>query len=102
MMDEHSNSSSVCDVCSKEGPVKVHGSGLGPASFAYCEECIMRNAESFLMIATAIFVAGGPDQIDTNELGQFSTYLDGQYTDYLAVLKIYDELEDGIRSEFFG
>jgi hypothetical protein len=91
-----------CDVCGTSGNIQVAGSGLGPASFGYCEECIARDAEPLEMIAAAIFTAGGLEVADFEELADISTFDDGQYRDLKYVIDLYPAMEGSIREAFFG
>lgn len=35
----------TCDCCNRERDIQVAASPIGPASFAYCDECLANNAE---------------------------------------------------------
>ncbi len=89
-----------CDVCGAKGEVRVAASNLGPASFAYCGQCITHDAEPFLTVATRIFALGGPTGGCLDDLADVVTYDDGKYAGLAAVLEKYDDLEGGIRAEF--
>lgn len=93
---------SCCDVCDRERQTKICASGLGPASFAYCSECVDNDAEPLMMVATAIFLRGGIEGTDLSELQDLVTFADGRYRDLDYVRQIYPDLEDTIREDFFG
>ena len=102
-MAEEDNEDMICDVCGAAGSATVSASGLGPASFAYCPSCIARHAEPFMMVATSIFVAGGPVDGCLDDLADVVTFADGHYVGLDAVLARYDDaLEAEIREAFFG
>lgn len=91
-----------CDVCGKIGDAKVFASSLGPASFAYCDECVTRGAEPLWMVATAIFKDGGLENFDSAGLSSIVTFSEGRYEDIDYVMNIYPQIEGDIRREFFG
>lgn len=91
-----------CDVCGRTGGARVCASSLGPASFAYCSECLEQGAEPLLMVATAVFVAGGPTKFDPADYGVIRSFADGVYVGLEHILEIYPDLEEGIRDDFFG
>jgi hypothetical protein len=93
---------SFCDVCGTEGETQLAASPLGPVSLAYCRECQSRNAEPFMMIATAIFTSGGLEAFDETEISSMQTFDEGEYLPASVVCDHYVELEPQIRKEFFG
>ena len=93
---------SYCDVCGRDRPSRVAGSTLGPASLAYCDECVARSAEPLMMVATAIFTAGGPKGSNLSELREVSTFDEGQYHSLDYVIKLYPDLESSVKEAFFG
>lgn len=93
---------SCCDVCDRERETEIFASGLGPASFASCSECAAKGAEPLMMVATAIFHLGGPEEADLTELEDSTTFAEGFYRDLDYVQQVYPELEDRVRQAFFG
>lgn len=54
----------TCDVCGKETDVVVCGSGMGPISYAYCEDCLLKGLEPYGGMVAYISCAGKyPDDI---------------------------------------
>ena len=92
----------TCEVCGISGETTVAASSLGPASFAYCSTCIKANAEPLMMIATRIFVAGGLEDADLDNLADVVTFAGGRYAGLDTVVSRYDGLKDDIREAFFG
>lgn len=62
---------SKCDVCGAQGIVGVGASQFGPASFAYCRDCLDCGAEVWGVITWAFFQSGGESQPDKNPLGKY-------------------------------
>jgi len=91
-----------CDVCSRNAPTQVAASGLGPASFAYCDQCIEHQAEPLNMIATKIMLAGGLDNFQPESLGTVTTYAEGAYQPLSYAMRVYPDLEEDIRAAFYG
>lgn len=90
-----------CDVCGREGPARLSASSLGPVSLCYCKECVDRNAEPLLLVGTAIFMRGGLESLDKEDLSSFTTFDDGEYRDLDYVIGLYPEMEGSIREAFF-
>jgi hypothetical protein len=91
-----------CDVCHRERETEVFASGLGPASFAYCNECVAKDAEPLMMVATAIFHLGGVENTDLTELQGITTFAEGLYRNLDYARQVYPDLEDTVRRVFFG
>lgn len=100
-MDEQANGN-CCDVCGRDRPSKLAASTLGPVSLAYCEECVARGAEPLMMVATAIFIAGGPDGGDLTGLREVVTFDEGHYHSLDYVVELYPDLEKSVTEAFFG
>ena len=99
---EEEASEKCCDVCGRDRPSKVAASTLGPVSLAYCNECVARSAEPLMMVATAIFTAGGPQESNLSELREVFTFDEGQYHSLDYVIKLYPDLESSVKEAFFG
>ncbi len=93
--------STVCDVCGKpQRDLRVCSSGLGPASFAYCTECVRRNAEPLMILVARVFFAGGPGATFEPEVLNAVTHDGTKYVGLGVVLEQYDELHHRVRSAF--
>jgi hypothetical protein len=99
-MNSSIESNVACDVCGKVRDAQVCASGLGPASFAYCDTCISHGAEPLNMFATAIYVAGGPAEVDPHDFENTKTFLNDQYVGLDEVLRLYPMLKAQIAAEF--
>ena len=91
-----------CEVCGASDRLTVVASSFGPVSFAYCSSCAERCAEPLMVVATCIWVVGGPSS-DLSDLEDVTTFADGRYVGLDAVVSRYDDkLEQQIKAEFFG
>lgn len=101
-MSDDDDDTSCCDVCGSQGNVQVGPSGMGPVSCCYCQRCIEHNAEPLMLVATRIWLIGGPTA-DLDELANVATFADGHYVGLKAVLARYDDrMESEIRENFYG
>lgn len=91
-----------CDVCGRQGAVKIGASRAGPVSIAYCSTCIENNAEPVEMICAKIFASGGLDSFDPDSLEGVQTFAESAYQPLTYAIQQYPELEDEIREAFFG
>ncbi len=90
-----------CDVCGQTtNDIRVFASGLGPASFAYCAQCIERGAEPFMMVVARVYFAGGPHAYFEPHVSNAVTHDGVGYVGLRAVLERYDELHHIVRSAF--
>jgi hypothetical protein len=69
----------TCDCCNKEGPTQVVSSAVGPASFAYCDECIRRNAEPLGCFYYLYDDVSNKGEGLVNDVKLLTTYKDGKY-----------------------
>lgn len=91
-----------CDVCGRQGTVRICASRAGPVSLAYCSACIDNNAESVEIICAKMFASGGLDIFDPDSLKGVMTFAESAYQPLTYAIQQYPELEDEIREAFFG
>jgi hypothetical protein len=69
----------ICDVCRRSPVVGVASSPLGPVSFAYCEECLVRGAQPMYLASFLVEDAGGLQNC-AEWLASLPVWKDGKYT----------------------
>lgn len=68
-----------CECCNRrEHPISVCSSGLGPVSFAICQECVINYAEPIEMIKY-LFEYQSIDEIRKDILNYVTFFKDGKY-----------------------
>lgn len=81
MSEEVKHTVGLCDVCRKNEAAGVCSSALGPVSWAYCSQCLSRNAEPAVMFDATIDGCGGVDGV-ADWVRQMTTFVDGNYVPF--------------------
>ena len=69
----------TCNVCERQPAVGVASSTLGAMSLAYCQQCLIENADATFMLAGNIYSIG-PNPNDYAEwFWSSKTFYDGRY-----------------------
>ena len=84
---------SKCNICNRERETFVASSALGAVSFAYCNECLNREAEQKGLIQGTIEMLNG----DVADWVLNLTYFDTKTETYISAEVLMEDYNNGVR-----
>lgn len=88
-----------CDVCGRRKPLNGIASGIAPVTYAICDVCAEKGAESIGVLEFWLASFGGPQKAP-NVRSNLKSYFDGEYRDWQQICDHFVRNKEQILSSF--